>query len=327
MHRPGATALSTAAAATTTFRSALLLALVAAAGGPAVPRDEKDVLGPAVARALENSRKRIEQQHDWWPTHSTWQDPWITTSEHYQVKQTRAYWAGGRIADWLERLWPHFEEVLVEATPRTEPFVIEIHPDLASYNQVGATVQDNATAYHTSFLGSFHAAELPGGPVVTYDPRDEETLARQLTHSAAHQYLAAFGRPREALPSWSVEGVAGFLEMFWDSTYGERNLGRFRSMMERDVALPLPRLTALTPDQWNRERVQQAALLFHFLWNVFEETADVRSDDGALLLPGPFREWWTMKVRGEDVRQHPVEALLRDELPRLDTEFRRWAKS
>ena len=321
MDRPGATALPTAVG-----RSALVLALFAAAGAPAARRGEKDVLGPAVARALEKSRQRIQQQHEGWPTHSSWEDPWITTSDHYQVKQTRAYWAGRRIADGLEQMWPHFAEVLFDATPRAEPFLIEIHPDLAAYNRVGATVQDNATAYHTSFFGSFHNADLPGGPVVTYDPRDEETLVRQITHSAAHQYLAAFGRPKEALPSWSVEGVAGFLEMYWDPTYGERNLARFRSMLERDAALPLPRLIALPPDQWNRERIQQAALLFHFLWNVLDETADVRNEEGALVLPGPFREWWTMKVRGEDVRQHPVEALLRDELPRLDAELRRWAK-
>jgi len=243
------------------------------------------------------------------------------------VKQTRAYWAGRRIAVGLEQMWPHFEDVLVEATPRSEPFLVEIHPDLASYNRVGATVQDDATAFHTSFLGSFHAAELPGGPVVTYDPGDEETLVRQITHSAAHQYLAAFGRPTSGLPSWLVEGVAGYLEMVQDPTYGERQRERFRSMMERGAGLPLSRLTALTPDQWNQALVQQAALVVHFLWNVFDETADVRGDDGALRLRGPFREWWTMKVRGEDVSQHPVDALVRDELIRLDEEFRRWVKS
>lgn len=324
MNRPGATAPSTAAAA---LRVALSLALVAAAGAPAVRRGEKDVLGPAVARALENSRLRTRQQHEWWPIHSTWQDPWIVTSEHYQVKQTRAYWVGRRIADGLEQMWPHFEDVLVESTPRSEPFLVEIHPDLPSYNRVGATVQDDATAYHTSFLGSFHGAELPGGPVVTYDPGDEETLVRQITHSAAHQYLAAFGRPAAGLPSWLVEGVAGFLEMVQNPSYGERQRGHFRSMMERGAGLPLSRLTALTPEQWNQALIQQAALLVHFLWNEFEETADVRGDDGALRLRGPFREWWAMKVRGEDVGQHPVDALLRDELVRLDEEFRRWVRS
>jgi hypothetical protein len=334
MERLGAPALSTAAAAPFRFALVLMLALVvptvlalaAAAVGPAAPRGEKDVLAPAVARALESSRKRVEQQQEWWPTHSSWDDPWITTSDHYQVKQTRAYWAGKRIAEDLERWWPRFEEVLGEATPLAEPFLIEIHPDLAAYNRVGTTIQDNATAYHTSFLGSFFTSELPGRPVVTYDPGDDETLARHITHSAAHQYLAAFGRPREALPSWQVEGVAGFLEMVWDPIYGERNLARFRAMIDRGFALPLPRLIALTPDQWSRDRIQQAALLFHFLWNVFDETADVRNEAGEVVLPGPFREWWTMKLRGEDVRQHPVEALLRDELPRLDAELRRWAK-
>jgi len=222
------------------------------------------------SRALETALARAEGEvlraKDLHVDHSTWEDPWIARSRHYEVRTTASYFLAAKLAGDLDFLFDEFGKLLgyEDYTP-AQKLAIWIFPGIDQYNALGGSGDE-----HSSFYGSFYADFDPASPVACYFDPNLTRLGMHVTHSACHQYLRqAFGtRP----PLWVSEGLASYFALFWDWNWGNQ---QFRRLATTPGWIPVRELLgASLPDYLanGEDRTIELGMLFHYLLHELPET-------------------------------------------------------
>ncbi|MFN0245079.1 MAG: hypothetical protein ACKVWV_19520 [Planctomycetota bacterium] len=267
------------------FPVLLLLAADAASG----TKGQADLYGRVVDRALERAQANLIGATDLWVDHSRWENAWIVESERYQVRTTHSRHLALEIAQNLEYMHGEFVKLLGPGGPPPRKFRVWIFPELAAYNEFG----NQRGAEHSSSYGSFYASEDPDQPVATYYTPNATLLGMWLTHAATHQYVEqCFARP---LPLWASEGLASYFALFWDWSYGSREL---RRIADGAGYVPLDRLLRDPIEAYvggADVRFVELGMLFHYLLNHRE---DMKTRAGEGVETAPFRDYLRALVRG-----------------------------
>jgi hypothetical protein len=291
--------------------SLLLPAVLLASAQSSAARPDalyKRVVTRATERAQAELRAALRLEVD----HSAWEDPWIVTSAHYQVRTTHSYRQAAGISRELEYLHGEFIKLLGEGAPQTGLRHVWIFPTMGAYNTFG----DQAGAEHSSLLGTFFTTQHPDQPVATYQNGNPTWLGMWITHGVVHQHLElTFGTQRL---TWVDEGLASYFALFWDWGYGARELER----IEKSSFVPIERLVrdpiqayAQRPD----DRFIQLVMLFHFLLNSCEATKNGATGDPTT---GPFQEFLRAAVRGQDVSESEFLQTFEEAADLLEEDFK-----
>jgi len=265
-----------------------------------------------VSAALGRAQTRLEAGLELEVDHSSWEDPWIVRTPHHEVRTTKSRGQAAALAKSLEFMHAEFEKLLGPAPARAEHLRVWVVPDLAAYNQLG----DAHGGDHSSVLGSFFAADHPERPLIAMQSNNATLLGMWVTHSAVHQYVhAAFG---EHAPTWVSEGLASYFALYWDWSYGARELARLKTARRLVPLEGLLREALPTYRQAPDVRFIELGMLFHFLLNTCEATRDGADGDPET---GPFREYLRRAVRGEDTREKDFALTLEEALELIEEEF------
>jgi len=292
---------------------AALAAVAAVRGGPA-----DDAPDSPYERALRKSVRRaqleLQRELDLWEDHSSWDDPWIARSEHYEVRTTHSRGLARDLARGLDQMLGFFQSVLRRRYTPDAPFQVHVFPGLAEYNEFGT----QHGAEHSSFYGSFFASAAPGQPVATYFVENRVLLRMWVTHGATHQFVAAaFGSEG---PPWISEGLAAYFALYWDNAYGPAELERI-SAQGGDI--PLGELLAAPEARYTdrpHERLVQLGMLFTYLLSFRDDTRLVY--DGEELVSAPFADYVVAVLRSQNVEANPVHELFTVDLEALELDFR-----
>lgn len=274
---------------------------------------ETDAYRRVVSQALERAQSKLLGETHVEVDHSRWEDPWVVTSEHYEVRTTRSYLQGRRLADGLELLRAEFVRLLGEGHEPAGKHKVWVLPGIGDYNRFG---QQNG-AEHSSILPSFYSSQHAERPVVTYQNPNETLLGMWATHGALHQYLEETFGPQSLV--WVDEGLASYFALFWDWGYGATNLEKIEKgatwvPLERLLAEPL-QAYAKDPD----DRSIELGMLFNFLLNHCEATRNGATGDPAT---GPFQDLLRAAVRGEDVSDSEFLQTFDEAAPLLEDDFK-----
>ena len=276
------------------------------AGEPVQPYRE------ALDRALTDERAKVAET-EIWTDHSTWENAWVATSTHYEVRTTQSFGLARDLAGGLDTLQGFFRSVLGSSHVPAQRAKVFVFPDIAAYNQFG---QANNAAEHSSFYGSFHAVQAPDRPVAAVFDKNLTWLRIQITHSAAHQWL------REAYtntpPTWVDEGLASYFSLYWHPRWGA---GELRKIIAEDRFLPLATLLAEPITGYSNrtdQRFIELGMLCSYLFHYREDTRTVEAD--GTVVRAPFRDYVVALLEGRDTAALPVHALFLD-LPALQQQF------
>jgi hypothetical protein len=269
-----------------------------------------------IARALERTEADLLAAAKFDVDHSRWQDPWVVTTEHYEVRSTKSYTQARTIADSCEFLRGEFVKLLGEGRGgRQARQSIWVFPNISDYNRFG-----NANgAEHSSMLGSYYARDDAAQPVATYENGNPTLLGMWITHSAVHQFLEqSFGPQGEV---WIDEGLASYFALFWDWSYGASELER---LQKSRTFIPLARLVREPIQAYvaqAQEHFIELGMLFHFLLNSCEATRNGAGGDPST---GPFQEFLRAAVRGQDVSGSEFVKAFQEDAELLEADFRKF---
>ena len=257
-----------------------------------------------VKKALEKAGRQLEA--DWFRIPTSWEDAWVYQSKKHQVRTMHSFWLAKTVAKSLDDMTQHFEAFLGLKAVSGRRLPVEIHPDLAAYQNVGGSVQNDRTAHHSSAHGAFWTNELDGEPVITYELSPISLVKRFATHAAFHRHLHACNANN--FPEWLEEALCAYFEMYWDTTE-DRSTPHFRSLVKRGELRSWVELTQLTADQFGPNERVQLAMMVHFLQNVCESTRQVENKEG-VLSPGPFQEY--VQARARRAADQPLDEGLQE---------------
>lgn len=269
----------------------------------------------ALDRALRRTGEEIARTTELYEDHSTWEKAWIVETDHYSVRTIESRFLAADIAAGLEVMLGHFLETLELKEAPARRAAIQIVPDVATYNRLGASYDQ-----HSSFYGSFFADQDPARPVIAVYDANPTLLRMQITHGAVHQFLAA-EFPNRTWPTWIGEGLAAYFSIYWDYDWG---LDEFERVRKDGNLVPLPRLFkeeiaayATRP----HAHMMELGMLFYYLLRFRDDTRTTLPEEEQQR--GPFRDYLLATLRGQETSRLPVAALLRDPT-KLDEEFDRF---
>jgi hypothetical protein len=289
----------------------LLAAHVVAQGSPA--KKPQDLYRRAVTRALARAQVDVGAALDLDVDHSRWEDPWVLTTAHFEVRTTKSYAQALTLGDGLEFVHEEMVKLLGEPRASAGRMRVWVFPTMGDYNTFG-----NASGGdHSSMLGSFYAVDHAERPVATYQNGNPTLLSMWVAHSAVHQILAQEYGPQRL--TWVDEGLASYFALHWNWSYGASELERIEKTrgyvpLERLMQEPLPAYAA-----GPHERFIQLGMLFHFLLNSCEATKNGATGDPAT---GPFQEFLRAAVRGEDVEGSEFLQTLEEAIELLEEDFK-----
>jgi hypothetical protein len=268
-------------------------------------------------RAVDGTLRRVQTQLEGslqlWADHSSWEDAWEVKGVNYEVR-TVASWAFGRdLALSLEPMLAHFQSFTGSDYLPDEPFEVMVFPDIGAYNTFGG-----GFAEHSSVYGSFYPSGHPDQPVATYYSPNPTRMRMWATHSAVHQFVdrAFNGRPISVSMS---EGLACYFTLFWDYSYGVRELKRLK---DEGQLIPLRQLLSEPLAAYLADphpRLIELGMLFTYLLAVREDTRTVV--EGEQVVQSPFNDYVRGALRGQNITGHPAHALLGENLDELERDF------
>ena len=271
------------------------------AGGSAQAKGGGDTAA-ALDRALQRAAAEIARRTELYEDHSTWENAWVVESDHYIVRTTASWFLAKDVASGLDAMYGHFCETLGLEKGPAGRMRIDLLPDLAAYNKLGQNYDQ-----HSSFYGSFYADKESGSPVAVAPERDPTLLRMHATHGALHQFLAA-AFPGRTPPTWVVEGLASYFSIYWNYGWG---LSQFEQVHTEGNLVPLGRLfreDVAAYVQRPHGHMMELGMLFYYLLRFREETRTTLPEEEEQR--APFRDWLLATLRGRDVSQLPVNALL-----------------
>lgn len=265
----------------------------------------------ALAKAVAEAQADLEANSELFEDHSSWDNPWIVQSTHYEVRTIHSRGLGLEISKGLETMRGYFIELLGDVGPSGRGRVF-IFPDRVSYNSFG----DQFGEHHSSVLGGFYAEGHADRPVATYLDESKTRTQMWITHCAVHQFLA--GVPGVRASTWIDEGLASYFALFWDFSYGAREL---EALKEAGRLVPIAQLmredlAAYTADP--HARFIQLGMMFTYLLRYREET---RHLEGELAPIASFSEYLAAIAAGESVQDLSFTAFLAEEGPSLERDF------
>ncbi len=276
------------------------------------PSDPEDLYRRCVERSLERAQTELLARIDLWADHSRWEDPWVVTTEHFEVRTVESHALAAEMGKGLEYMRGEWEKLLGRGSAAGGKARIWIFPDLAAYNAFGQSY-----AEHTSMYGSFYADQHPDRPVATYFTPNQTLLGMWITHSATHQFVEqGFGTQP---PLWIAEGLAAYFALHWDWDYGARELERLDATKR---FIPLERLTADPIQAYlptADERLIELGMFFHYLLDSCEETKTGAGGDPEA---APFRDFLRAVVRGQDPSRTEVARVLEEDAALIEQDFR-----
>jgi hypothetical protein len=295
--------------------SALVSAVVPkGSAGPA--QEPPGAYERALDAALDRARDAARGTGAVLPDHSSWENPWVYRTDHYEVHTTHSRYLAWDIAGGLEVMLERFRAVTGSAYTPVTPFKVFILPDIAAYNDFG----ENFGAEHSSIYGSFFSTEHPDRPVAAVYDRSHERLRMAVTHSAVHQFIdRAFQRQ---VPLWIDEGLASYFALQWNYAYGVAEMNRILADSGRPF-IPLPKLMndPITEYTTGNVRFVELGMLFFYLLRFREGTATVYDEYGAEL-GAPFRDYLAAVLAGSNVSGHPIHLLLTNEAAAVEADFK-----
>jgi len=266
-----------------------------------------------VTRAFERAQTELVAGISFDVDHSRWEDPWVVTTAHYEVRATRSYLQTARYAKELEYMRGEFVKLLGEGQVPSKPLPVWILPNMSDYNRFG---NDNG-AEHSSLLGGFYSFQHPERPVVAYQNGNATLLGMWLTHAAVHQFLEQSFGTQSTL--WVDEGLASYFALYWDWAFGANELDRIEGLrtylsLEHLVSDPIELYKRLPDD-----RFIQLGMLFRFLRDECEATRNGATGDPAT---GPFQEFLRAAVRGEPIEETEFAQTLDEASALLEDDFK-----
>ena len=266
-------------------------------------------------RALDTAQAELEASVVLHEERTTWEQAWVVRTAHYEVRTLESYGLARNLADGLEQMLPVFQRVLGTQWAPSEPFKVWVYPSISDYNKIG----EDFGAEHSSFYGSFHAADHPERPVATYFCGDNWRLRQWITHSAAHQFLAGAFPGRE-LPVVQAEALAAYFALYWDFP---GSIERFEYLKSSGRFIPLRNLLqtplagfADRPD----DRLLELGVLLSYLLNLREDTC-FRYDEEGNEVEAPFAEYLRAGLAGADVAALPLHQLVTADADYLQDEL------
>ena len=281
--------------------------------GPQAPAQAS--VDRAFAHALSSARTLVDKLDPRFE-HSTWEDPWVIPSEHYEVRTTASRAYGVRMSATLEAMLPIYGQLFdTDKLPRGRVPVL-IHPTQEAYSQFG----DDHSDERSSIWGGFFDPNNPGGAIATvYDPN--EALERMYLVRSSCQQFVHYAFNGRSLPTPLAQGLGAYAETFWVWDF---LLTRFEELRDSNQLIPLPELLSAERSAYvTRPEVfnVQLAVLTTYLRNFREDTSS-EMDGARLLEAGPFDQYVRKIVRGKRVADDPVHKLLTEEGEALDAEIR-----
>ena len=248
----------------------------------------------AVQHAVERAQKELFAGVHFEVDHSVWDNPWVVTSAHYEVRTTHSYAQAAEISNGLELLYAEWTKLLGEGPAHAGLRRVWIFPGMADYNKFGT----EAGAEHSSLTGCFFSDKHAEQPVATYQNGNPKLIAMWATHGAVHQYLLQ--RYGEQHLTWVDEGLAAYFALFWDWDFATHEFAR---IVRGPTYVPLERLVSEPIQAYKikpEDRFIELGLLFRYLLNSCEAT---RNGAGGDPTTGPFQEFLRAAVRGQDVSE------------------------
>lgn len=292
---------------------ALLLLLACLQAAPAVRAPE--LYGRVVKRSTERAQRALLATLNFEVDHSRFEDPWIVTTAHYELRATVSYAQTKKLAEGLEFVRGEFAKLLGEPkTPHGGRNKIWVLPSFGGYNAFGL---QNGAEVHSSVLGSYYFAGHAEQPVISYQNGNDVLLGMWITHSALHQYLEQNFGPQSQV--WVDEGLASYFALFWDWPYGAARLEELEK--SRDY-VPLERLLREPLEAYLSKpdpRFIELGMLFHFLLNSCEATKNGATGDPS---SGPFQEFLRAAVRGQDVSDSEFTQTFEEASALLEQDFK-----
>ncbi|MCP3919488.1 MAG: hypothetical protein GY711_28455 [bacterium] len=295
----------------TTLLLAPLLGLLASAKPESLSAYDR-----ALGRAVDRSQQKLESGVELAADHSTWENAWRVSSKRFTIRTTESRYFGAALAADLESMYTRFQELTGSRYEPTEPLEVFVMLDLPAYNAFG----NDHGAEHSSFYGSFFAAQHPERPVATYYSENPTLMRMWATHSAGHQFVVAAFGSEPPLPL--AEGLATYWTFFWDWNWA---VDEFERLEAAGSIVPLQRLLASDLDEFasspekGHARLVQLGMLFAYLLTFREDTRTVTK--GIRVIEAPFRDYLRDVLAGRDASGHAVHSLLTSDLETLQRDF------
>ncbi len=219
----------------------------------------ESILTSFTERALAGAQRRLEDSLELWQDHSTWENAWRIESKNYRVRTTRSWAYGNQVAQNLEVMHGHFQEILGTSFDHPQPVEIWLLPNLGAYN----TYANNQGAHHSSALGCFISDETDRRVVITYYDPNATQVGMMTTHGALHLFAeGVFARQPSA---WLLEGLASYFSYYyWAYDYS------FQRFPKGDDFVPLGTLLSADISQYVNDPgayFSELAVLFTYLFH------------------------------------------------------------
>jgi len=285
------------------------------------PSNARRAYARSVRRELDGAQARLQQGIELFQDRSTWENPWVLRTKHYEVRTTESYAFGNDLARGLEQMFVEFQRVLATDWEPTEPLKVFVFPNLAAYNVFG----DDHGEEHSSFYGSFYAPGHPERPIASYYCGDYYRQRQWITHSAAHQFVAgAF--PGRQVPDGVSEAIAAYFAVYWNF---EGALQRFDALRSPDPSgdvrfIPLANLLRTPITAYGDrpgDRLVELGILASYLLNYREDTRTTYDEQGAESR-APFAQYVRTILRGGNAEELPIHMLLNHDTAYLEDELR-----
>jgi hypothetical protein len=304
-----------------------LLALAFAATAAVVltpafaPANARRAFDRSIRRELDGAQARLQQGVELFQDRSTWENPWVITTKHYEVRTTESYAFGNDLAGGLEQLFVEFQRVLGTDWEPTAPLKVFVFANIAAYNVFG----DDHGQEHSSFYGSFFAPGHPEQPVATFYCGDYYRQHQWVTHSATHQFIAgAF--PGRVIPDGLSESLASYFAIYWNF---EGALQRFDALRSPDSSgdvrfIPLSNLLQTPITAYGDrpgDRLVELGVLTSYLLNFREDSRTTYDETGAET-SAPFAEYVRTVLRGGNAEALPIHQLWNNDTAYLEDELR-----
>ena len=256
-------------------------------------------------RAVDRMHEKLTGRLDIWEDHSSFDNPWIASTDHFSVYTTKSYGQGKDIATGLETMLGHFQKVLGTDYAPPKPLPVFLLPGRAAYNKFG----EDHGEHHSSFYGSFHALSHAQRPVAAEWLENPTLLRMQITHSVVHQYLhEAFPASVGKRTAWVEEGLAAYFTFYWDSKW---TLAQYLQAKDDGRLLDLDKVLLQPISTYNTDteaRLLQLAIFFDYLLRLRPDTKTVVDEDGKA--SGAFRDYLIATLQGRSPIGLPFSGLL-----------------
>ncbi|MHC5209302.1 MAG: hypothetical protein ACYTG2_01120 [Planctomycetota bacterium] len=267
----------------------------------------------SLASAVTHAQAELEASITLWEDHSTWENPWRATTNHYEVSTTESRFAAKAIADGLEGMLDHFQRLLGTSYAPSRPVPIYIFPDVNAYNTFG----EQYGTEHSSFYASFYADQHDERPIAVIHSGNPTLLRMWVTHGAVHQFVDRTSTGTPAV--WIEEGLASYFSTFWAYSW---SVGKLQGVIEDGSYIPLQQLLDAGIDQYGADaevRLTELGMLFNYLLHLREDTRTVEED--GVVVSAPFAEYLRTTLAGNDTSRLPVHELLTERLDQLEADF------